>query len=187
MLRSVLFFVVFTLAATAAAEDLNYTFLQGSFERVEIDASGFEGDTLGLNGSYALSDNVHIFGGFGLTDFDLDVERTSLDIGIGYNTPISETVDLVGTLSYVSQEFDAPGQTSIDDNGYGLGLGLRAVLSESIEVNGGLEYIDLNDFGDDTAFVAGLRYHLNDMVSFGLGGQWADDTDTYLIDGRFGF
>ena len=40
-----------------------------------------------------------------------------------YNTPLSNVVDFVATLSYEYVEVDAPAFDSVDDNGFGLGLG----------------------------------------------------------------
>jgi hypothetical protein len=130
-----------------------------------------------------LSDQFHVFGSFETADFDGGVDMTGFQAGIGFNTPISDAVDLVASLAYVNSEVEVPG-FSFDDNGYGLGLGLRAMASPAVELNGGISYADL---GDGTAFGGGFLYHFSDSIAVGFSGSWGEDTSTYALNGRFSF
>ncbi|HEX6259257.1 MAG TPA: outer membrane beta-barrel protein [Woeseiaceae bacterium] len=175
------------VSAAAAAEDLSYNFIQGSYGQVEVDEVDVDGDGFGIEGSVAVSDSFHLFGGYTTADMDFGIELNQLEAGIGYNTPISETVDLVATLSYVSAEVEAAGFGSADDSGYGLGVGLRAMLSPVFEVNGDIQYVDFGDGGDDTGFGAGFLYSFTEQFAAGVSGDWSDDFSSYQLNARMLF
>ncbi|HEX9853049.1 MAG TPA: outer membrane beta-barrel protein [Woeseiaceae bacterium] len=184
----VLFLSLFAFSATAAAEGFSYNFIQGSYGQIEFDEIDVDGDGFGIEGSVALSDRFHLFGGYSTADLDFGVDVSQLEAGVGFNTPISDTVDFVASLAYVSAEVDAPGFGSVDDSGYGLGAGLRAMLTPLLEVNGGIQYVDFGDDSDgDTEFGAGFLYRFTDRFAAGLSGDWGDDISTYQLNARMLF
>ena len=185
MWRSLIVLALVPLSGTALAEDFDYSFIEGYYGQMDLD--GIDGDGIGIGGSFALTDTFHVFGGYETGDFDAGFDLNGLQLGVGYNMAVSEAVDLVGSVSYVSAEVDAGVFGSADENGYGLGVGLRAMASPTIELNGGIEYVDLGDAGSDTGFGAGFLYHFSDAFAAGLSGSWADDVDTYALRGRFSF
>jgi hypothetical protein len=188
MWRSFAVLGLFSLSGAALAEDFDYSFIEASYGQVEFDDFDVDGDAFGLGGSYALSDRFHLFGSYDMADFDAGVDFNGLQAGIGFNSPVSDTVDLVASVAYVNSEVEAPGFGSVDDNGYGLGLGLRAMLTPMLEVDGGIDYVDYGGDSDgDTAFGAGFLYHFTESVAVGLSGGWGDDTNTYALNGRFSF
>lgn len=187
MLRSCVIAVLLPLSAAATAEGLDYSFIQASYTQVEFDDFDVDGDGFGIGGSFAVADRFAIFAGYATGDFDFDVETTDIEVGGMFHTPLSESVDFVSSLSYVSAEVEAPGFGSVDDDGFGLGVGLRALASPKLELNGGVSYVDLNDSGDDTTFGAGVRYHFTEAFSAGLAGNWGDDVSSYGISGRVSF
>lgn len=187
MKRSCAFVALLSLSAAAAADGLDYSYFQGSYSQIEFDDIDVDGDGFGLSGSYALGDRFAVIGGFGKGDLDFDVETTEFEVGGLFHTPLSDSVDFVGTLTYVSVEVDVPGFGSADDDGFGLGAGLRAMATPQVELHGGISYVDLNDSGDDTGFGAGVRYHFTEAFSAGLAGSWGDDASSYGISGRIAF
>jgi hypothetical protein len=178
---------LFALSATAAADDLSYSFVQASYGQIEVDDVDVDGDGFGIEGSVALSDSFHLFGGYTTADMDFGVDLNQLEAGVGYNTPISEMVDLIASLSYVSAEVEAAGFGSADESGYGLGVGLRAMLSPAFEVNGDIQYVDFGNGGDDTGFGAGFLYSFTEQFSAGLSGDWSDDFSSYQLNARMLF
>jgi hypothetical protein len=99
-----------------------------------------------------------VFGGYGSAGLDLCIDATTFSAGFGYNSGMSDTVDLVARLSYEYIEFDAPGFGDVDDSGLGLGVGLRIAASNKLELNAGINYVnygDGGDGGDETGFAAG--------------------------------
>jgi Outer membrane protein beta-barrel domain len=187
MQRFVSFLLLMGLASAAAADGLNYTYAEVGYGRINIDNPDVDGDAFGIGGSFALTDEFHLFGSYSTANLDFDVDYTQFDLGFGFNAPISDTIDVVATLSYVDVEVGASGFGSADDNGYGVGVGLRGLVSPQLELFGGVEYVDLNDSGSDTSLGAGLRYNFNEIFSMGLSGAWGDDVSTYTLSGRANF
>jgi hypothetical protein len=187
MNRFVPFLLLMFLSAGATAQDLNYTFAEVGYGRVDIDNPNVDGDGFGIGGSFAIADEFFLFGDYSMANLDFNVDFTAFDLGVGFHTPLADAVDVVATLSYEYQEADVSGFGSVDDNGYGLGVGLRALVSPQVELHGGLQYVDLNDSGSDTSFGAGFRFNINEMFAVGLEGNWGDDIKTYTLTGRLYF
>jgi predicted porin len=186
------------LSATAAAQGtagspgLSYTYAEIGYGQLDFDGNpDIDGDGLGIAGSYALTDQFHLVANYSTADLDLDVDYTDFGVGFGFNTPISDSIDVVATLSYVYREFDSPGSSSNDDSGLGGGLGLRALVNPQIEVFGGVKYDNLSDSDSDsdsdTALALGARYNFNEKFSAGLAGSWSDDVSSYTLTGRMNF
>lgn len=193
MNRFVSFLLLMALSAGVAAQGadsasgLKYTFVEIGYGQTSIDNPDIDGDGFGIGGSYALTDQFHLFAGYSTADLDFDIDATEFDVGFGFNTPLSDTIDVVASLSYVYVELDAPGVGSADDNGLGGGLGLRALVNPQIELFGGFQYIDLSDSGSDTSLGAGARYNINEQFAVGLAGSWSDDASSYTLTGRMHF
>lgn len=186
-MRATITALLLATASVAAAEDFSYDYFNLGYGVVEFDDLDVDGDAISIDGAFAVADNYHLFAMYEMGDFDFDIESTSYNLGIGYNTPVSETLDLVARLSYEYVEVDAPLVQSVDDNGFGLGVGLRFAANEQLELNAGLDYVDLSDSGDDTAFNAAALYNFNEVFSVTLRGDWTDDVSTYTLGGRFYF
>ena len=174
-------------ASVASADDFSYDYFNVGYGVIEFDDFDVDGDAIGIDGAIALADNFHLFAGYAMGDFDFDVESTSYNLGLGYNTPLSDTVDFVGRLSYEYIEVDAPLVPSVDDNGIGLGAGLRFAPNDQFELDGGLKYVELSDSGNDTGLSAGALYNFSDVFSMSLRGDWTDDVSSYTLGGRFYF
>src|SRR3712207_8138301 len=54
-------------------------------------------------------------------------------------TTLFRSLDLIGRLSYVKAELDAPGPGNFDDDGYGLEAGLRGLVGERFELGGSID------------------------------------------------
>lgn len=186
MQRSILGFVLLALSAAANADDFDYTYFSLGYGTIEFDDINVDGDGFGIDGSVAISDSVHLFAGYTAAGLDFGVDATEFGAGIGYNTSLSNVVDLVARLSYEYVELEGPGG-SIDDNGIGLGLGIRFAATEQLELNAGIDYVDLSDSGNDTGFGVGGLYSFTDSFALGLGGNWSDDASSYTVSGRFYF
>lgn len=172
-------------ANVATAADLKYTFVDVGLASVDVDNGG-DGDVLFARGSYEFSPNWFVFGGISKAEFDVgpfDVDVDTLDFGAGAHFPITSQVDFVGKLKYVDVSVDGPG----DDDGFGLSAGLRARPLAAVEVEGSIEYVDLDEAGDDTSARLGARYYFTSLISAGAEVQFSDDAKTYGIYARFTF
>lgn len=181
--------VLLLASASLAQAEFNYNYVSASFSQTEFDDINIDGNAFGFGGSFAISDEFHVFGNYGVgeldDDFGVSADVDQFSVGFGYNVPITPNVDVVATASYEYVEVSVDGFGSADDNGYGLGLGLRLAASEQLELHGGMVYVDFGD--DDTGFGAGLLYNFTPQFALGVDGDWTDDTSSYGVTGRLYF
>ena len=107
-------------------------------------------------------------------------------MGLGYNTSMSDALDIFARLSYESIDFNAP-VVGNDDDGYGFSVGARFRASSVIELTGAINYVDYSSRGDDTAAEVGVLYNFDDTWTLGFMSEWGDDVSTYRITGRYYF
>lgn len=187
MRRSFVLFALLAAPGFALADGFNYTFLQVSYGTIDIDNVNIDGDGLGLDGSFGITENLNIVGGYQTSDFDSLADADEWSVGLGVHTPISETLDVVASVSYIDLEFEALGIPVAEDDGFGLTVGLRAAVTDMIEIDAGVSYIDLSNSGDDTGFGGGVLFNLTDRFSLGLSGSWDDDVSVYSASARMYF
>ena len=191
MLRSSLLIGLLAFSAAASADGFSYNYLTLGYGNVEIfDA---DGDGFNLGGSYAFSDNIHGFLGYETGELESIVDATRIRAGIGYNTGLTDALDMYARLSYESIDLDVPailvpilGLGDSDESGYGVGIGGRFRATDQLELNGGIKHVDYGDF-DETSLEIGGVYSFNDKWSLGLQGDFGDDISTYALSGRFYF
>ncbi|MEZ5557529.1 MAG: outer membrane beta-barrel protein [Pseudomonadales bacterium] len=173
-------------AGAAYADDMSYTYVEGGYLMTDIDNVNVDGDGLGIAASAALNEMFFVFGDYATQEFDNNIDYDQFQLGLGGHWPITEVLDVVGTVSYVDAELDA-GPANADDSGFGLGLGLRGRLTDVVELEGGINYYDLDDAGDDTQFNVGGRYYFTPAFAVGAGVQMGDDFTTWKISARYEF
>lgn len=186
MLRSSLLIFLLALGVNASAE-FDYNYFEFSYADIEFDDIDVDGDALGIGGSYELNDDIFVFGGYQSADLDFSVDATTFGIGVGYHMPLSEAADLVANVSYQWAEVDVPGFGDEDDDGFGLGVGVRFAATPEVELNGGINYVDFGDGGDDTALSVGALYNITDAFTAGVGGSFGDDVSSISLIARLYF
>jgi hypothetical protein len=186
MLRSSLVILLLALSASASAEDFSYNYVYLGYGNTELDGVSVDGDGFSIGGSYGFTDSIHAFASYETADLDFNVDATRYNFGIGYNTSVSDAVDMFARLSYESIDFGLPGFGSIDDSGYGLSVGARFAASSAFELNAAVNFVDYGD-GDDTGFEVGGLYSFTDSFALGLAAEWSDEFTTYVLSGRFYF
>ena len=186
------------LVSSVNANDphISYTYVDAGYVYLDVDdVDGFDvdGNGWGVTGSAAIHPNVYLFAGYSDVGVDFDIDVTTWDAGVGLNFTVADKTSLFATVAYADGKAES-GSISVDDNGYALGAGIRYMLitdgiRESvlggIEFQGGIDYVDLNDFGDDTSLSAGVLFHVNSFVAIGLTGAWGSDTSGYGAGFRF--
>lgn len=176
-------------AAPAFAAELSYSFLDFEYQAVELDAGlGFDvdGDGFAIGGSFEGGESWHVFVGYGSTNFDFGVDLNELVIGAGYHTPISDTVDFVGELAYVSVEVEVPAGFTVDDDGIGVSIGLRGMMSDVVELSGSINYVDLGGDGE-TSFDANAWFNMSPAFALGINAGFGDDVTAYGVGVRWFF
>lgn len=173
MKRIALALITALAAAPAAyAGDLSYSYLEAGYLRADPD--GFDAENgFGLRGSGAITDNLHVFGGFDrysidIVDADLDVDQFRL--GLGYNTAIGDSTDFVARVAY--ERFDA--DDLVDGNGYSVEAGVRTAFAPNFEGSAALRYTDVEDT-DDTQLVLAGQYKFN--PTWGVSAELAVSND----------
>jgi len=179
-----------SFSVTAEQADLSYTYAGIGYETgdiADLDFSGF-----GLYGSKALNESFFLTGSYlsiksddQFTDGFVtdDIEATGFNLGIGFHTPISPTMDFVSTLSYSDAEVEFADESE-DGNGYILAAGVRALPTDVLELSAGIDYADV-DGGSETGYSLGARYFATPDISLGLGYGSSDDFDAITFDVRF--
>ncbi len=190
MLRSILLVILFAFSATVYADGFNYNQVTATYGQIDFDDFSSDSDIFGIDGSFAVSDSFHVFAGYGVGEIEdniSSVDLTTWNAGLGYNTSLSDSIDLVARISYEYIELSAPGLISIDDNGIGLSVGLRMAATDKLEVDAGISYVDFSDGGDNTAFGGGVLYSFTDSFALGASVSFDDDATGYNVGGRFYF
>jgi len=187
MARSFFLLVLLALSANATAQEdgFKYSFISASYNNADYDQFNSDGDGFGVGVSLAFADNFHVFGNYVGADLGSSFDANGWEAGVGFNTPISNLMDIVVQLSLVTAEVDTPFGT-VDDDGYSVAAGLRAGANEWIELDVGIAYVD-TDSGAETALEAGFLFNVSSSFAVGVSGSWDDDVTIWNLDGRLYF
>ena len=179
------------LPVASQAAEISYSFVEAAYVNTDVDDFDETLDGFALGGSFEVVENVFLYASYSDQSTDLfgaDVDVTGYSIGGGYALPLSDTLDVVGTIGYVSSEFEASyeGESgSFDDDGYELGIALKALPMEQLELSGGITYVDLSDSGDDTALGIGARWYFVPQFAVGALASFTDDSNSYGLSVRW--
>ncbi len=229
--KSLLTCAILLPASAFAAEGISYSFIEADYLIQDIDYyedndffDNFaedidDGDGFNLRASAALTDNIFTFGSYSSTEADFayvddgggfvnrreDVK--TLKLGLGFNTPISDTLDFVATGGYTDVDLGdfSLGRDENDDlnsgediqnafddlneddsDGYFFDVGGRAQLASWLEFGAGVRYTDL-DYGDSTSVFGNFLFEISDNLGVNLGGNFGDDVNTYSLGLRYSF
>ncbi|GAA4857607.1 Ax21 family protein [Luteimonas vadosa] len=172
------------LAATAA-EGVSYNYVQGGY--VATNGDGADADGFGVDGSFAVHPNFHVFGGYSNqeidgTDFDFDQWRA----GVGYNHQISPKADLLARVAY--EKFDAGRDLfgdRIEADGYSAEVGVRGALAQHLE---GYALAGFEDYGSDVDgdFYGRLGANVKFNQSWSINGdvKFAGDDTQWFVGPR---
>ena len=183
MKRSLLLLIATLGLASTAHAEFNYTFIQGNIGNVDFDNVNADGTIFGVDGSLAINDDFHVFGGADLANLSRGVDATSWAGGIGYNTSLNEVVDIVAQLSFRYVDFDFRGGSS-DDSGIGLSVFARWAATDRVEINGGLDH---DEAGDNTSLIGAALYNIDEQFTVGVSGSFDDDVTVLNLVGRMYF
>ncbi|MEE4380433.1 MAG: outer membrane beta-barrel protein [Pseudomonadales bacterium] len=173
-------------AQPALADGPNWTWIDAAYQQVDFDDVDEEADVLNLDGSWAATELVHVFAGYRNGEVDTrfgDIDVDELELGIGVNPQLTETVDLYGRIGWATAEIDFGGFDDVDDDGFTLAAGLRAMVLPRWELNGGMRYVDIGD--DDTELTLGTVYNFTPRFAVTGDVAFADEATTWGIGVRF--
>jgi opacity protein-like surface antigen len=181
------------MAGPAAADNFSYNILELGLVATAVDDQGGDLDTegggLSLGASVEFTPNVFGFLNLSGATHDLKYYDESFDIGqgglgIGFNLPLAQSLDLVSGVSLQTLRMETDFDT-FSGSGYGLNVGLRGGGGR-LEWNVGLEYVDIDfDLPDgeafsasDTLFKAGFRYKFTQLFALGVDVAGNGDDET---------
>jgi Ax21 family sulfation-dependent quorum factor len=162
----------------ANAGDLSYSYLEAGYLRVDPDGAGKD-DTFGIAGSGAITENFNVVADYSrLSEGGFDAN--SYSVGLGYHTPINDTVDFVTQLSYdkVSGDFDG--------HGYTVKGGVRASFTPNFEGGASLVYSDFEDDNSTSLEIEG-QYKFNSTWGISTAANVGNDGYTFFIGPRVSF
>ncbi len=183
--RNALVFSILAAAATAIpaeATELSYNYVELRFVDTEIGSA--DGDGLRLNGSFEMTEEWLLVGGYTNLDFDGNVETSALEIGAGYVHRYSPRLDIVGYGKLVRAEVDFTGGDD-DDTGISLAGGVRGTFTPQFEGRATINYFNVDE--TDTFFEVGADYYITDQFSAGGTLEFGGDADTLTLGVRWFF
>lgn len=136
----------------ASADELGYTYVEGGYQRLDIDNLG-EGNGGAINASLAITDNLHVFGGYSRVSeettitldpafaaLQLDVDANWYRAGLGFNHGLGESVDLVVRGAYERVHLDVGVSDGVSSgsgdgkaDGWSVEAGVRGLLAPRFE------------------------------------------------------
>lgn len=174
----------------ALAEQPSYNFVEGGYQRVNLDDIDVDPDGIYLKGNFALGENVFLRGGYvtlsdNILGFDVDVRE--LQLGLGYRMPIGANSSWYVAADYLSAELEIESFGDVDADGFQLVTGARGFVSDKVELYGELGYVDVENEDGIGASVGGI-YHLTSQFGATLEVGLDDDSNTSIsIGGRWTF
>lgn len=187
---TLLFAVVAQAQQTTSVRDNNFSYTYADFGYENRDYDGFyEADAIYGDLSYALDEHLFLRGGLEFYDGDRDVgpfgnddsaDGNRLSVGMGFNTPLQDRLDLVVTGDIVRDDNDVG-----DETGFVLTGKVRHATTAEIELSGGLEYQDI--FDGELGLVGQGLYHVSGTFDLGARLGLFDDLTRFGIFGRFNF
>lgn len=163
----------------AGAKGLSYSYAEIGYSNLDADSAEADGVTARV--SFAVLDFLHVKADYsrlfvdnikGTSNDDVDYDR--FVIGVGGNYSITDTIDALGTVSYVDAEFT--GDLKDSQEGYQVEAGARAMVGKKAELNAGIVYLEAGDF-DDTGFSVGGVVNLKKKFALSANVRQFDEDD----------
>ncbi|MGH8072454.1 MAG: outer membrane beta-barrel protein [Lysobacter sp.] len=184
-------------AAVAGAPSYNY--VEAGYLQTDIDDLG-DGDGVAINGSVALNDMFHLFGGYSAQqgeDGGVDVDLDQFRAGVGFRHAISDRADLLVRAAYERQEtevsVDSTGfRSTAESDGFSIETGYRGYLFENLDAwalvgysklqNADVNGSSVDTDGSDTDEVYGrLGAQLQFNPTWGLVGEGMFSSDVTQV------
>lgn len=191
------------LSATAsAAEGVSYNYVEGGYVASNGDGD-FDADGAGVNASFAISPNFHLFGGYSAQKsdaFDIDtgaglarVDGVDVDqwrLGVGYNQQLAPKVDLVARAAYEKAKVDDVTIGGVNygggnGDGYSAEVGVRSALASKFEGYAMAGYADGDNADGDFYGRLGAQVKFN--PNWGVSGdvKFASGDTSWFVGPRF--
>lgn len=176
-------------AAFAQADntDIRYSWLQAGHVMTESD-DGLDSGGWNFNASFAVREHIHLFADYESAELDDFPQVTGKEttFGLGAHFDLMERLSLFGTAGFYKVTADDE-ISSVEDDGIRATAGLRFVPLPGYELRGGVDYVDLDLSGDDTAGFVGGDIFLADGIALTGEILFYDGGESYTVGARLYF
>jgi hypothetical protein len=171
-----------------AKSQFDYTYVELGYDKHDFDVAGapsnIDGDGFTLSGSFAVTDDWHVYASYGTADLDFGINLDTWAVGLGYRYALKPNIDLYGRVLYLDSTADL-GPRNEHDNGLGLQFRIRGRVNDKVELEGGIQYLDVAS--SDTSLQGSVRYYFTRSFSAGVGVTLGGDADGLGINARYSF
>lgn len=188
MLAGVLLAAVAQPAAAAKGPEYSY----GELGYTHIDGDQESADGAAMNISFGATDLVFLKFGYSRLSVDFpgslpDSDANRFQVGGGVHYGITDTIDVLGDISYVDIEY-TNGVPAHGDDGYLIEAGVRAMLSKSLEVNATLSSLELDGDNDLGVGIGGVVDVTRKLQASGRYDHFSDsDSNVFFVGLRVEF
>ncbi|WP_145481510.1 outer membrane beta-barrel protein [Stenotrophomonas rhizophila] len=191
----------------SAAESMSYTYVEGGWTQQQISVPGSNPKLDGgyIRGSFAIADQVNVFGGYSSTSKTYRLEdavgeyriKNTIDqpeLGIGYHMPMTDRLDFTADLAWTRINNEAKYDdgvysetVKVHSNAARGALGLRGKPSRATEAWLKAGYLDGSDM--DGVWIGTLGGQVSFNRNWGIVGevQYYDDVTQYSVGVRASF
>lgn len=175
--------MLLSTALPATAAPLDYNYLQASWLRVSPDAAQQDdADGYQIDLSAPLEPGSFLRARYSRYENDGSAaDVSSLSVGLGMFSRLSESADLYGAVSYETLDRKVVDKAS----GYAIELGLRMAGHARLELDLGARYRNLEDTPDELIWLAGVVLQLSPAIALAAQYSQGDDDRRYSAGLRF--
>jgi hypothetical protein len=179
MRTAIMAFILLSVAGIPipAPADPGYTYIDVGYVNVNTDGVGAMAGW-GIDGSVAMTRNVHIHGGHSQAEKG-PLRLVVSGLSLGYSTPITTHTDLIARAGYGRAEVRVQGFGTFSDTGPLLSAGVRGRIRPAVELNGFVSHSDIGDALTELS-VGGLLDISEQFSLFGNVGFSSDATSYWL-------
>jgi len=191
----------------SAAESMSYTYVEGGWTQQQISVPGSNPKLDGgyIRGSFAIAEQVNVFGGYsttsktyrlddGLGEYRIKNTIDQPELGIGYHMPMTDRLDFTADLAWTRinnevkyDDGDFSDTVKVHTNAGRGALGVRGKPSRATEAWLKAGYIDGSDM--DGVWIGTLGGQVSFTRNWGIVGevQYYDDVTQYSVGVRASF
>jgi hypothetical protein len=180
---------VMTFAApVAAAQDgvIRYNYIEGGYQRLDVDGFSGKGDGGFLGGSVQVHDAAFLSAQIDYADLGRGADVRTLELAGGVRYALTRDFDAVLQLGYIDARIDTR-FGDFNDNGLFVSGGGRWMIAERVELNGAVKYVDLDESGDDWIFTIGGVFDVGGNFALLAGFDFTNDADILSLGLRYYF
>jgi hypothetical protein len=194
-LAAALLLACMPFAASARDSLGSFTYVEGGFQRVNVDfgvpgTDSFDFDGLGVRTSIELSDNFFIYGGYAWArngDLVENINARQAQGGLGYRYTVFDNADLTAELGFQHTELDFGSLGDDNLDAARVSVGLRGALGNNVEAWVKANYVDGSDYDGEFSGTLGAQFIINESWGVVAEVEAGDLTSQYLIGVRASF